>query len=252
LPRWGISLLQERVQFLRIVCVLHGDFPIQTPTSALRLHRGVHGTGTKLPAVLGAKERQCEGAGCLSPEDLLKYGPVWKNLEVNEKMTTKMTDNDATMTRSGYDRLSAELIELRTERRAEIARQLEEARSFGDLSENAEYATAKEEQSKLEARILQLEVQLGKAKILDEEKLDTKKVSLGLTVTLKEMTPPFNTFTYTIVGSEETDPKTHSISQKSPVGQAILGKSVGDEVYVKIHKGIRHLQVTQIALTDKK
>jgi transcription elongation factor GreA len=166
-------------------------------------------------------------------------------------MTTKMTDNDATMTRSGYERLSAELIELRTERRAEIARQLEEARSFGDLSENAEYATAKEEQSKLETRILQLEMQLSKARILDEEKLDTKRVSLGLTVTLKEMTSPSQTHTYTIVGSEEADPKTHSISQKSPVGQAILGKSVGDEVYVKIPKGIRHLKVTKIALADK-
>ncbi|MDR1049239.1 MAG: transcription elongation factor GreA [Synergistaceae bacterium] len=123
--------------------------------------------------------------------------------------------------------------------------------SFGDLSENAEYATAKEEQSKLETRILQLEMQLSKARILDEEKLDTKRVSLGLTVTLKEMTSPSQTYTYTIVGSEEADPKTHSISQKSPVGQAILGKSVGDEVYVKIPKGIRHLKVTKITLADK-
>ena len=166
-------------------------------------------------------------------------------------MTTRVTDNDATMTRSGYERLSAELIELRTERRAEIARQLEEARSFGDLSENAEYASAKEEQSKLEARILQLEMQLSKARILDEEKLDTRRVSLGLTVTLKEMTPPSKHYTYTIVGSEEADPKTHSISQKSPVGQAILGKSVGEEVYVKIPKGVRHLKITKIALADK-
>ncbi len=167
-------------------------------------------------------------------------------------MATKITDNEATMTRSGYERLTAELVELRTERRAEIARQLEEARSFGDLSENAEYATAKEEQSKLETRILQLEMQLSKAKILDEDKLDTKKVSLGLTVTLKEMTNPAKSYTYTIVGSEEADPKNHSISQKSPVGQAILGKAVGDEVYVKIPKGVRHLKITKISLGGKK
>lgn len=167
-------------------------------------------------------------------------------------MATKIIDNEATMTRSGYERLTAELVELRTERRAEIARQLEEARSFGDLSENAEYASAKEEQSKLETRILQLEMQLSKAKILDEDKLDTKKVSLGLTVTLKEMTSPAKSFTYTIVGSEEADPKNHSISQKSPVGQAILGKVVGDEVYVKIPKGVRHLKITKISLGDKK
>ena len=166
-------------------------------------------------------------------------------------MTAKTIDNDATMTRSGYERLTAELIELRTERRAEIARQLEEARSFGDLSENAEYATAKEEQSKLESRILQLEVQLSKARILDEDKLDTKKVSLGLTVTLKEMTTPSKLYTYTIVGSEEADPKSHNISQKSPVGQAILGKSVGDEIFVKIPRGIRHLKITKIVFADK-
>ena len=167
-------------------------------------------------------------------------------------MAAKVIDNDATMTRSGYERLTAELVELRTERRAEIARQLEEARSFGDLSENAEYASAKEEQSKLETRILQLETQLSKARILDEQTLDTSKVSLGLTVTLKEMTRPSKVFTYTIVGSEEADPKTHSISQKSPVGQAILGKAVGDEVHVKIPKGIRHLKITEISLSGKR
>ncbi len=167
-------------------------------------------------------------------------------------MTTKILDNEATMTRSGYERLTAELVELRTERRAEIARQLEEARSFGDLSENAEYASAKEEQLKLETRILQLEIQLSKARILDEDKLDTNKVSLGLTITLKEMSTPSKQYTYTIVGSEEADPKTHCISQKSPVGQAILGKAVGDEVYVKIPRGIRHLKITKIALAEKK
>ena len=166
-------------------------------------------------------------------------------------MAVKATDNEATMTRSGYERLSAELIALRTERRAEIARQLEEARSFGDLSENAEYATAKEEQSKLEARILQLEMQLSKARVLDEEKLDTERVSLGLTVTLKEMTSPPKLYTYTIVGSEETNPKAHNISQKSPVGQAILGKVVGDEVYVRIPKGVRPLKITKIELSEK-
>jgi transcription elongation factor GreA len=166
-------------------------------------------------------------------------------------MATKVIDNGATMTRSGYERLSAELIELRTERRAEIARQLEEARSFGDLSENAEYASAKEEQSKVEARILQLETQLSKARVVDADKLDTAKVSLGLTVTMKELTSPSKSYTYTIVGSEETDPKELKISQKSPVGQALLGKAVGDEVVVKIPKGTRRLKITKIKLADK-
>jgi len=166
-------------------------------------------------------------------------------------MAAKLMDNDATITRSGYEKLSAELIELRTDRRAEISRQLEEARSFGDLSENAEYAAAKEEQSKLEARILQLETQLSKAKILDEGNLDTKRVSMGLTVTLQEVTPPSNSYTYNIVGSGEVDPRTHSISQKSPIGQAIIGKTVGEEVHVHTRRGVRHLKITNIAISDK-
>ncbi|GHV44146.1 transcription elongation factor GreA [Synergistales bacterium] len=160
----------------------------------------------------------------------------------------KVMDSEATMTRSGYDKLTAELIDLRTNRRADIARQLEEARSFGDLSENAEYAAAKEEQAKIEARILQLEGQLGKAKILDEGKLDTAKVSMGLTVTLEDIGEPFKSYTYSIVGSEEADPKASSISQKSPVGQAIIGKAVGDEVVVKTPRGSRNLKVVSIEL----
>jgi transcription elongation factor GreA len=167
-------------------------------------------------------------------------------------MAAKMIDIEPTMTRSGYERLSAELHQLRTERRAEIARQLEEARSFGDLSENAEYSAAKDEQSKLEARISLLETQLSKAKVLDEDKLDTEKVSLGLSVTLEEMTSPPKVYTYTIVGSEESNPQAYNISQKSPVGQAILNKAVGDEVYVKTPRGVRHLKITKITLADKR
>ncbi|GHT01254.1 transcription elongation factor GreA [Synergistales bacterium] len=164
----------------------------------------------------------------------------------------KTIDNEATMTRSGYDRLTAELIELRTNRREEIAGQLEEARSFGDLSENAEYAAAKEEQAKIEARILQLEGQLSKAKILDEDKLDTTRISMGLTVTLEDVGEPFKSYVYSIVGSEEADPKVNSISQKSPVGQAIIGKTIGDEVVVKTPRGSRSLKVVNITIGTKK
>ncbi len=163
----------------------------------------------------------------------------------------KKSDNQPVMTRSGHERLSAELVELRTERRGEVARQLEEARAFGDLSENAEYAAAKEELNKLETRILQLEMQLSKAKIIDEDKLDTNKVSIGLTVTVQEMTAPKKQYTYTLVGSEEANPKTSCISQKSPVGQAILGHTTGDDVYVRTPKGLRHLKIIDISLSDR-
>ncbi|NLL37699.1 MAG: transcription elongation factor GreA [Fretibacterium sp.] len=167
-------------------------------------------------------------------------------------MNAKKNDNQPTITRSGYERLSAELVELRTVRRSDIAQQLEEARSFGDLSENAEYAAAKEEQNKLETRILQLETQLSKARVIDEATLDTDKVSIGVTVTLQELTPPKKRYTYTLVGSEEADPSQNCISQKSPVGQAILGRAVGDEVYVRIPKGTRHLKILQISVGDRK
>ena len=151
------------------------------------------------------------------------------------------------MTQNGHDKLMAELIELRSTGRAEISRQLEEARSFGDLSENAEYAAAKEEQAKLETRISWLEFQLSKAKILDSSSIDASKVTLGTTVTIQDIINSKN-FSYTIVGSEESDPKENKISCSSPVGQALLNKKVGEEVHVKVPRGVRHLRIVKIAV----
>ena len=155
------------------------------------------------------------------------------------------------MTRSGYERLSKELTHLRTERRNEVARKLEEARSFGDLSENAEYAAAKEEQAQLEDQILRLEATLSTVTVVDDEDLDTNRVSIGLKVTLEDAERG-KSFTYELVGSEELSGAAVSpegiqrISQKSPVGQAITGHTVGDEVIVKIPRGTRKLKITAI------
>ena len=169
-------------------------------------------------------------------------------------LQNKMTENSATMTKSGYERLKAELIELRTTRRAEISRQLEEARSFGDLSENAEYAAAKDEQARIEARISQLEAQLSKAKIVDATNLDTSKVVLGVNVTFEDVSPKsplqYSTFTYTIVGSEESDPKNNRISSRSPIGQALIGRGVGGKVDVKIPRGVRKLKIINISAAE--
>lgn len=162
------------------------------------------------------------------------------------------------VTRKGFEDLSNELTHLRTVRRLEVARQLEEARSFGDLSENAEYAAAKEEQSKVEGRISELENMLSKITIIDEDKLDTNKVAIGLTVTLQDLDAPEKSYTYALVGSEELssgDPSAspvQRISQKSPVGQAIIGHTVGDEVTVKIPRGTRHLKITGINIEGRK
>ena len=170
---------------------------------------------------------------------------------------SKKNENQVVVTRSGYEKLLAELKELKTDRRQEVARKLEEARAFGDLSENAEYAAAKDEQSKIEGRIIELEATLGNVSVIDEEKLDTNRVSIGLTVTLDDLDAPGKSYTYMLVGSEELSsagsaaPGVQHISQRSPVGQAILDHLVGDEVVVKIPKGIRHLKITAIDLGDR-
>ena len=156
------------------------------------------------------------------------------------------------MTRSGYERLSEELTHLRTTRRQEVAKQLEEARAFGDLSENAEYAAAKEEQAKLEDRISDLEAILSKVTVIDDEKLDTTHAGVGLRITLEDLDHEGKLYTYDLVGSEELSGAAVSsdgvqrISQKSPVGQAISGHLLGDEVLVKIPRGTRKLKIVAI------
>lgn len=168
-------------------------------------------------------------------------------------MDETLQTNNNLMTRSGYERLSSELSTLRTVKRQEIARQLEEARAFGDLSENAEYAAAKEEQAKLEDRILDLEAILSKVTVVDDDKLDTTRAGVGLRITLEDLDIKGKTFTYDLVGSEELSGAALSadgvqrISQKSPVGQSISGHLVGDVVVVKIPRGIRRLRLLSIA-----
>ena len=166
-------------------------------------------------------------------------------------MPTKKNDVHE-MTRSGYERLSEELTNLRTVGRLEVAKKLEEARAFGDLSENAEYAAAKEEQAKLEDRIHDLEETLSKVTVIDEEKLDTTRAGVGLRVTIKDLDHEGKLYTYEIVGSEELSGAAVSasgiqrISQRSPVGQAVAGHIVGDEVIVKIPRGTRRLRIAAI------
>ena len=151
------------------------------------------------------------------------------------------------ITREGYEKLTAELVSLRGDGRSEIAAKLEEARAFGDLSENAEYHAAKDEQEKLENRIMQLEYQLSRVQIVENEDVDTSKVNIGTTVTLLDLDKDM-TLTYTLVGTEEADIKANRISASSPVGQSVMGKHVGEEVKVKTPRGIRHLKILEIIL----
>lgn len=142
---------------------------------------------------------------------------------------------DTYLSKEKIEELSQRLEEMRTDERIKIADRLKKAKEHGDLSENFEYAQAKEDQEKLEHDILELEHLLKNARIITKSK-NKSVVSVGLTVTLS------NTkgvkATYTLVGSEETDPLNNKISNASPIGKALLGKKVGDVVSIKTPKGI--------------
>lgn len=134
---------------------------------------------------------------------------------------------------------------LKGPRRLEIAEQLKIARAFGDLSENAEYDAAKNEQAKNEYDIVQLENELRNAKVIDENAIDTSVVGVGAVVNL-ENADNQTKFTFHIVGSAETDPAAGKISNESPVGRALLGHHVGDTVEVRTPGGVMRLTVLSI------
>jgi len=136
----------------------------------------------------------------------------------------------------GLKRLEAELEELKTIGRQEIAEKIKEARSFGDLSENSEYDEAKNEQAILEARIAELESQLKNVKVLDDAEIDHTKVSIGSKVTVVNEATGAEV-TYTIVGSTEADPFDFKISDESPVGAGLIGHSVDETIEVELPNG---------------
>ena len=136
----------------------------------------------------------------------------------------------------GFERIKKELIELRVERRKEIAERLEYAKSLGDLTENSEYQEAKEEQLKNEARIAELEILLAKA-VLISKSSNQSIISLGSTIIVKRENSDNPPEEYVIVGSEEADPKGKKISNESPLGRAFLGRKKGDVVLVAAPKG---------------
>lgn len=150
------------------------------------------------------------------------------------------------LTHAGMEKMEQELLELKTVKRHEVAQKIKEARAQGDLSENAEYDAAKDEQGKIEGRIAELEKTLRNAQVIDEEDTDLNKVSLGCRVVLYDQEFDEN-ITYTIVGSTEADPMEGLISNESPVGAAVLGAAVGDEVEVTTPGGITIFKVLEIS-----
>ncbi len=153
------------------------------------------------------------------------------------------------LTQEGYDKIVEELEYLKAVRRAEVAERIKVAISFGDISENAEYDEAKNEQAQMEVRIFKLENQLRAAKIIDESTIDHEKVTVGSIVKIEIKYPndkTVETEEYTIVGSAEADPSEDRISNESPVGSALLGKKVGDKVSVNVPDGIAKAKVIGI------
>jgi len=148
-------------------------------------------------------------------------------------------------TQEGLDRLREELHEMQTKGRAEMARQISEARDKGDLSENAEYDAAKEAQGYLEARIAKLENNLANARAIDETKLDTSKVLILTKVRVKNLKVN-KEYVYQIVSPNEADLKAKRISKDSPIGKGLLGKVVGDIAEIQVPAGLLKLEVLEI------
>ncbi|MCI2062226.1 MAG: transcription elongation factor GreA [Eubacteriaceae bacterium] len=150
------------------------------------------------------------------------------------------------LTKEGYEKIKAEHEELVSVTRAEVAEKLKEARAFGDLSENAEYDAAKDEQAEVEARILKLENMMREAKIIDAATAKRDRVNVGTKVTIKNVKTN-EEFTYAIVGATEADPFEGKISNDSAVGGGLLGHKTGDVVEIEIPDGSVTYEIIKIA-----
>jgi transcription elongation factor GreA len=149
-------------------------------------------------------------------------------------------------TKEGFEKLKAELHDMKTRQRAEVAAAISEAREKGDLSENAEYDAAKEAQSHLELRISQLENLINNSRIIDDANIDTSKAYVLSTVKVKNRKTGAEA-SYTLVSPKESNLKEGKISVESPIGKSLLGKSVGDVVKVNVPAGLMELEVLHIS-----
>lgn len=148
------------------------------------------------------------------------------------------------LTNDGLQRLQAELNYLKTTARDQLARRLRTAIQQGDLSENADYIAAKEEQGFLEGRIMELEQIIRNVVIIDENQRNRDVVDIGASITIQEGNFPVET--YQLVGPQEADPANGRISHESPIGKAMIGKRSGDEFLVSTPNGTIHFKIIKI------
>ena len=156
-----------------------------------------------------------------------------------------MSRKEVILTEEGLKQLTEELNHLSTVKREEVAERIRQAREFGDISENSEYDDAKNEQALLEGRIALLQEKLRRARVVKDSEIETDKVSVGSTVTLKDKDSGEKRI-YTLVGSAEADPTNARLSNESPVGQAIMGKRVGDKVTITVPVGSINYEIVKI------
>ncbi len=149
------------------------------------------------------------------------------------------------LTKEGYDKIVKEHEELVSVRRAEVAERIKEAISYGDISENAEYDSAKNEQAELEERIHKLETMIRKAKIVQDEDVKGDVVNVGLRVQVKDLDTGAEE-EFSIVGATESDPFEGKISNESSVGKALIGHKKGDRVVIEVPDGILNYEVVDI------
>ena len=157
-----------------------------------------------------------------------------------------MSEKEILLTAEGLKSLEEELEHLKTVKRHEIAQRIKQAIEFGDISENSEYEDAKNEQAFVEGRIATLEKILRYARILEKSENGNSFVTLGSTVRLKDLEFDQD-YTYTVVGTAEANPSENKISNESPVGKAIMGRSVGEEVEVKVPAGVLKYRIVEIS-----
>ena len=149
------------------------------------------------------------------------------------------------LTAEGVAKYEERLEYLKTTARTEIAEQIKIARSFGDLSENAEYDAAKIEQARIEYEIVEIEAMLKNVILIDEENINTEVVTVGATVTVKNM-DTHQGMTFQIVGSAESNPRENRISNEAPVGAGLLGKKLGDIAEIQTPGGLMRLFIESI------
>ena len=158
----------------------------------------------------------------------------------------EMINEEIILTKEGYDKIVAEHDDLVAVKRGEVAERIKEAISYGDISENAEYDAAKNEQAEVENRILYLENIMRKAKIVQEDDVKGDVVGIGLKVTVKDVDSG-ETEEYSIVGATESDPFEGKITSESAVGKALIGHKKGDVVQVEVLDGVINYKIMKIS-----